>query len=144
MKLTRARALLGAGLIAAAGAASAIVVTAVPAAAASSPVVLVNCAGHGKVRPAVYDIGCMPSSEYVAGLKWTSWHAVAFGSGVLKVNDCTPTCAQGKYISYPILAVLWRARPWAGHSGSDYFSRLTWIFTSTRPAHTPVNQTVIL
>jgi hypothetical protein len=48
--------------------------------------------------------------------------------------------AQGKYISYPILTVLWRAEPWPGHSG-DYFSRLTWIFTSTRPAHVPVNQT---
>ena len=133
MKLTRARALLGAGLIAAAGAASAIEVTAVPAAAASSPVVLVNCAGHGKVRPAGYDIGCMPSSEYVSGLKWTSWRSVAFGSGTLKVNDCTPTCAQGKYISYPILTVLWRAKAWPKHPGSDYFTRLTWIFTGKRP-----------
>jgi hypothetical protein len=141
MKLTRARALLGAGLIAAAGAASAIVVTAVPAGAASSQVVLVNCAGHGKVRPAVYDIGCMPSSEYVSGLKWTSWRSVAFGSGTLKVNDCTPTCAGGKYISYPILTAAWRAEAWPKHSGSRYFTRLTWIFTGTRPAHARVSQT---
>ena len=142
MKLTRARALLGAGLLAAAGAASAIVVTAVPAAAASSPVVLVNCAGHGKVRPAVYDIGCMPSSEYVAGLTWTSWRSVAFGSGTLKVNDCTPTCAAGKYINYPILTVLWRAEAWPKHAGKDYFSRLTWIFTGKRPKGIPVTQTI--
>ena len=144
MKLTRARALLGAGLIAAAGATSAIVLTAGPAAAASSPVVLVNCAGHGKVRPAVYDISCMPSSEYVAGLTWTSWRSVAFGSGTLKVNDCTPTCAQGKYISYPILTVLWRAEAWPHHPGRDYFTRLTWIFTGKRPAHVPVSQTFTL
>lgn len=144
MKLTRARALLGAGLIAAVGAASAIVVTAVPAAAASSPVVLVNCAGHGKVRPAVYDIGCMPSSEYVAGLTWTSWRSVAFGSGTLKVNNCTPTCAAGKYVSYPILTVLWRAEAWPKHAGKDYFSRLTWIFTGKRPAGARVSQTFTL
>jgi hypothetical protein len=144
MKFTRARVLLGAGLIAAAGAASAIVVTAVPAAAASSPVVLVNCAGHGKVRPAVYDIGCMPSNEYVAGLTWTSWHSVAFGSGTLKVNDCTPTCAAGKYIKYPILTVLWRAEAWPNHAGKDYFSRLTWIFTGKRPAGVRVSQTFSL
>jgi len=144
MKLTRARALLGAGLLAAAGAASAIVVTAVPAAAASSPVVLVNCAGHGKVRPAVYDIGCMPSSEYVAGLTWTSWRSVAFGSGTLKVNDCTPTCAAGKYINYPILTVLWRAEAWPKHAGKDYFSRLTWIFTGKRSAGARVSQTFTL
>lgn len=141
MKLTRARALLGAGLIAAAGAASATVLTAVPAAAASSQVVLVNCAGHGTVRPAVYDIGCMPSSEYVAGLTWTSWRSVAFGSGTLKVNDCTPTCAQGKYVRYPILTVLWRGEAWPHHPGRDYFTRLTWIFTGKRPAHVPVSQT---
>jgi hypothetical protein len=144
MRLLRARVLLAAGLIAAAGTVTGVVATAGAASATSSPVVLINCAGHGKVRPAVYDIGCMPSSEYLAGLKWTSWHAVAFGSGTLKVNDCTPTCAQGKYISYPILTVLWRARPWPGHSGSDYFARLTWIFTSTRPAHARVNQTFAL
>jgi hypothetical protein len=144
MKLTRARALLGAGLIAAAGAASAIVITAGPAAAASSPVALVDCAGHGTVRPAVYDIGCMPSSEYVAGLTWTSWRSVAFGSGTLKVNDCTPTCAGGKYVKYPILTVLWRTKAWPGHPGRDYFTRLTWIFTGTRPAHARVSQTFTL
>ena len=112
--------------------------------AASGPVVLVNCAGAGQVRPARYDIGCMPSSELVAGLKWTSWHSAAFGSGVLKVNDCTPTCAQGTYVKYPILVVLWRARPWPAHAGREYFSRLTWIFTGHRPGHAPAAQTFTL
>ena len=69
---------------------------------------------------------------------------MAFGSGVLKVNDCTPTCAQGTYIKYPILVVLWRARPWPRHSGREYFSRLTWIFTAQRPGHTPAAQTFTL
>lgn len=141
MKPTRVRALLGTALIAAAAAVSAIVATAGPAAAASGHVVLVNCAGHGKVRPAVYDIGCMPSSEYLAGLTWASWRSVAFGSGTLKVNDCTPTCAQGSYVSYPILTALWRARAWPKHPGRDRFTRLTWIFTGKRPAHAPVSQT---
>jgi hypothetical protein len=53
----------------------------------------------------------------VAGLTWTSWRSDAFGRGVLKVNDCTPTCAQGRYVKYPILVVLWRPRPWPGHPG---------------------------
>ena len=114
------------------------------ASAGSSQVVLVNCSGHGQVRPAGYDIGCMPSSELVTGLKWTSWRSVAFGSGVLKVNDCTPSCAQGKYISYPILTVLWRAGPWPEHPGQEYYSRLTWIFTSNRPGHVPAAQTFTL
>jgi len=153
---------LAAGLIAAATAACAVTAGAGPASSATAagggpassataasaaparPVVLVNCQGKGQVRPAVYDIGCMPSSELVAGLSWTSWSSVAFGSGILKVNDCTPTCAQGRYIGYPILTVLWRAEPWPGHAGQRYFSRLTWIYTGKRPARAPTSQTFVL
>ena len=144
MRLTRVQAVLAAGLIAASGTVTGVVLTAGPAAAASTSVVVVNCAGHGKVRPTRLDVGCMPSSEYMARLTWASWRSVAFGEGVFKVNDCTPTCARGKYVSYPILQVLWRARPWPGHAGRDYFSRLTWIFTGKRPAHVRVSQTVAL
>jgi hypothetical protein len=142
MKFSRGRMMLAGGLLA--GAATSGVVLAGPASAASSQVVLVNCQGVGQVRPAGYDIGCMPSNELVSGLTWTSWRSVAFGAGTLKVNDCTPTCAQGKYINYPILVVLWRAQPWPGHPGQHYFSRLTWIFTGSRPAHIPTSQTFAL
>ena len=142
MRLIRARMMLAGGLMAVAAASG--VVLAGPASAGSSQAVLVNCNGVGQVRPAGYDIGCMPSNELVTGLTWTSWRSVAFGSGMLKVNDCTPTCAQGTYVKYPILAVLWRAKPWPRHPGQEYFSRLTWIFTTQRPAHTPAAQTFVL
>jgi hypothetical protein len=146
MTFTRARAMLAAGLIAAAGTMTGTVLTAGAASAASPPVVLVGCHGGGLVRPAVYDIGCMPSSEFVGGLSWTSWRSVAFGSGVLRVNNCTPSssCGPRKFARYPILVVLWRAQPWPHHAGRAYFSKLTWIFTGKRPAHTPVNQTFTL
>ena len=143
MRLIRARMMLAGGLMAVAAAASGVVLAG-PASAGSSQVVLVNCNGAGQVRPAGYDIGCMPSNELVTGLTWTSWRSVAFGSGILKVNDCTPTCAQGTYVKYPILAVLWRAKPWPGHPGREYFSRLTWIFTAQRPGHAPAAQTFVL
>jgi len=142
MRLIRARMMLAGGLMAVAAASG--VVLAGPASAGSSQAVLVNCNGVGQVRPAGYDIGCMPSNELVTGLTWTSWRSAAFGSGILKVNDCTPTCAQGTYVKYPILAVLWRAKPWPRHPGREYFSRLTWIFTTQRPAHTPAAQTFVL
>jgi len=146
MKLTRARAMLAAGLIAAAGTLTGTVLTAGAASAASPQVVLAGCHGGGLVRPAVYDIGCMPSSEFVSNLSWTSWRSVAFGGGVLRVNNCTPasSCGPGKFTRYPILVVLWRAQPWPHHPGRDHFSRLTWIFTGNRPAHTPVSQTFTL
>ncbi len=147
MNFIRARVMLAAGLIAAAGAVTGTVLAAVPASAASGPVVLVDpCHGRGLVRPAVYDIGCMPSNEFVSNLSWTSWRSVAFGGGILRVNNCTPasSCGPAKFTRYPILTVLWGAKPWPHHPGRDYFSRLTWIFTGKRPAHTPVSQTFTL
>lgn len=137
MKLTRVRTAMTAGVLAVAGTAAAVALTVTPASAGSTSapkVVLVNgCTGAGQVRPGRYEPGCMPSSEYFAGLKWVSWRSVAYGSGTLKVNSCNPTCAQGKYINYPILTVLWRAEARPGHHGQHYFSRLTFIFTGKRP-----------
>ena len=139
MRLTRARSLLAAGLVATTSMATAAVLIAGPAsakpAASSSPnpVVLVNpCnTSQGLVKPSTYDIGCMASQELVVGLNWTSWKSVAFGSGTLKVNSGGAT---GHYVKFPILVVLWRARPWPHHAGRQYFSRLTWIFTGKRPS----------
>jgi len=151
MKLTRTRMVLAGGLMAIATAAAGVTVAGPASAAsgsvpaASGPVVLVSCAGAGQVRPARYDgPGCMPANELVAGLTWTSWRSAAFGSGVLKVNNCTPTCAQGSYVKYPVLVVLWRPGPWPGHPGRAYFSRLTWIFTAHHPGHAPAAQTFTL
>jgi hypothetical protein len=142
MRLTRARSFLAAGLVAATSLATAAVLVAGPASARPAapsgphPVVLVNpCnTSQGLVKPSTYDIGCMASQEFVSGLSWTSWKSVAFGSGTLKVNNCNPSCAMGKYIKFPILVVLWRAKPWPHHVGRQYFSRLTWIFTGKRPS----------
>jgi hypothetical protein len=139
MRFTRTRVLVTAGLMATAGTASAVMVAASPASASpasagSSQVVVVDCHGHGQVEPAAFDnFGCMPSQELLTGLTWTSWNAVAFGHGNLEVNNCTPTCARGTFVKYPVLTVLYRARPRPRHAGQEYFSRLTWIYTGKRP-----------
>lgn len=139
--------MLAAGLIAAAATVTGTVLAAGPASAAAGfQVALVGCQGQALVRPAVYDIGCMPSSELVTNLSWVSWRSVALGSGILRVNNCTPSasCGPDKYTKYPILAVLWGARPWPHHRGRAYFSKMTWIFTGKRPAQIPVTQTFTL
>ena len=102
---------------------------------------MVNCAGQGQVRPGGYDIGCT-ANEMLATLHWQTWRGTAYGNGVLKVDDCTPTCAQGKYIKYPVLTVLWRPKAWPGHAGHRYFTRVTWIFTGKRPGHALAAQTL--
>jgi len=144
MRLTRARVLLAAGLLAVTGTVGGTVLAAAPASAGSTQVVVVNaCNGHGQVRPTGYDPGCMASQEFMTGLKWVSWRSVAYGSGTFKINNCVPSCAQGKYISYPILTVLWRAKIWPKHAGQEYFSRMTVIFTG-KPPHGPAAQTLTL
>ena len=146
MRFTRTRSLLVAGLMMAVSVTAGVtVLTAGSASARSSQVVAMACDGHGQVRPAAFDnFGCMPSQEFLAKLRWTSWKSVAFGHGTLNVNSCVPTCAQGSFIKYPVLTVLWRARPWPTHAGQRYFSRLTWIFTGKRPAHHPAAETSTL
>jgi hypothetical protein len=148
MRTTRVRA-AAAGLLAVAGAAAGITLAG-PASAgpASTKFVLVNqCSGQGQVQPPTIPLpGCMTSSELIGKVSWTSWHSVAFGRGDLEVNNCTPSssCGPSMYTKYPLLIVLWRAKPWAGQRGDDYFSRLTWILTGKRPKHASVTQTLTM
>jgi hypothetical protein len=151
MRFTRLRIAATAGLVTIAAATAATALAAAPAsahpsaAAKATPVVLVNqCSGKGQVKPGptIPLPECMPSSVFIGKASWTSWAKVAFGSAVLDINNCTPSCAGGKYIKYPILIVLWRAEPWKGKKGEDYFSRMTWIYTGKLPRGVPVTHTI--
>lgn len=138
---------LAAGAIALAGALSMtgmeLAFAASPAAPKASQVVVVSCAGKGQVRPTGYDVGCM-ANELLTGLHWTSWNSTADGTGTFKVDNCVPSCAAGKYLSYPVKTHLWRAEPWPGHAGRKYFTRLTVTFTGKRPKSTPKAITLTL
>jgi len=52
--------------------------------------------------------------------------------GISTFNDCVPSCADGRFHSFPVLAALWRAEPRPGHAGQRYFTRLTIIYTGNR------------
>jgi hypothetical protein len=46
-------------------------------------------------------------SGYVTNLVWSGWGAPhATATGTMRLNDCTPTCAEGKYTSYPATVTL--------------------------------------
>lgn len=155
MRFNRVRIMLGAGVVTVAAATAMTALAAAPASAhpaaissavaKAKPVVLVNqCSGKGQVKPSptIPLPECMPSSVFIGKASWTSWASVAFGAADLEVNNCTPSCAGGKFIKYPILIVLWRAEPWAGKKGEDYFSRMTWIYTGKRPNRVPGTHTI--
>ena len=143
MRLTRMRIAVAAGLLALSGTVTATALAVVPASAGSSPVVMVSCAGQGQVRPGGYDVGCT-ANELLRTMHWQTWRGTAYGNGVLKVDDCTPTCAQGTYVKYPILVVLWKPAAWPKHAGRDYFTRMTIILSGSgkrAPKHVPAVQT---
>ena len=96
--------------------------------------VVVNCLLKPQTRPSSFVLTCADANDVLVDLHWVSWRpAAAFATGIEQINDCTPTCAAGKFISYPILVDLWRPEPLPGHPGVFYFSRVTRVYTANRP-----------
>jgi hypothetical protein len=111
--------------------AAALVQQAAPA--ASAPVV-VNCSLKPQVRPSWFILTCADAGDDLSGLHWVSWgSSSAFGTGTEQVNDCTPNCASGKFVDYPVLVALWRPGALPGHPGQHYFTRITRVYTANRP-----------
>jgi hypothetical protein len=122
------------------GAAAAILAVgagAATAAPAARPVVVVTCTGRTAVRPSSYVLTCADGNNYLTRLGWVHWSRVAFAVGTERINACFPTCAAGKFYSFPVLVNLWRAQPLRRH-GLLYFSRMTLVRTgSLRLPHNP-------
>lgn len=96
-------------------------------------VIVVNCSGRQQTRPASFILTCADAGDVLTGLHWVSWASEAFGTGTEQVNTCTPDCASGKFVSYPALIVLWRPEALPGHPGVRNFTRITRIYTASRP-----------
>jgi hypothetical protein len=96
--------------------------------------VVINCNFKQQTRPSSFILTCADANDVLADLHWVSWApAVAFATGIEQINSCTPDCAAGKFINYPVLVNLWRPEPLRGHSGILYFSRVTRVYTNNRP-----------
>ena len=99
----------------------------------SGPVV-VNCLLKSQTRPSSFILTCADAGDVLAHLNWVSWGSgVAFAYGIEQINNCTPDCAAGKFINYPVLVDLWRPEPLPGHPGTSYFTRATRVYTNNRP-----------
>jgi hypothetical protein len=96
--------------------------------------VMVDCLGRPQTRPSSFILTCADAGDDLTALHWVSWGASqAFGTATEKINNCTPDCADGKFVSYPALIALWRPEPLPGHPGVLYFTRITRIYTANRP-----------
>ena len=75
----------------------------------SNGTVVINCLLKSQTRPSSLILTCADAGDVLAHLHWVSWGSTAaFATGTEQINDCTPNCAAGKFISYPVLVNLWR------------------------------------
>ena len=116
-------------------AASNAAATATAAAAGSGiRVVVFDCVHHAQVRPKSFILTCADDGSFLSGLSWSRWTPQqAIATGVHRLNDCTPSCAEGKFRSYPAIVTFWRGEPVAGHPGEKYFTMITVRYTGPRP-----------
>jgi len=103
------------------------------AAPAQGGVVMVDCDGKLQTRPSSFVLTCADANDALGGMHWVSWGSQAFGTGTETINSCTPDCADGKLVPYPVLVAVWRPEPLPGHPGVQYFTRVTRIYTANRP-----------
>jgi hypothetical protein len=100
----------------------------------SEQTVVINCLFKEQTRPSNFILTCADAGDVLAHLHWVSWGpTAAFATATEQINDCTPNCAAGKFINYPVLVDLWRPEPLRGHPGTLYYSRATRVYTNNRP-----------
>src|SRR3954452_1897403 len=108
---------------------------AVPA-AAGGKTYLGGCSpqDHAKFKPHHVLLACGDGSLYVNHIKWRSWGKKrARGHGRAHVNDCTPSCAQGRFHTYPARLKL-RHRVTCDVGPRHQFTHVRLIFSGQRPA----------
>ena len=98
---------------------------------AHTRVVVFTCAGKPQVRPGSFVLACADDNSSLTGLSWSRWTAAAaLGKGTWHINNCTPDCAHGHVLTYPVDVTVWRPRPVPSHPGERSFTRITLSETS--------------
>ena len=66
-------------------------------------------------------------SQVVTGLSWTGWGSSrATATGTLRVNDCQPNCATGKFAGYPATVTVSGLTRYGGNgNGLEAYSAIT-------------------
>jgi hypothetical protein len=103
-----------------------------PAAGTAHPrAVVFTCAGQPQIRPGSFVLTCADDNSSLTGLSWSRWTAgSALGKGTWHINNCTPDCAHGHFLTYPVDVTFWRPRPVTNHPGERSFTRITLSETS--------------
>jgi hypothetical protein len=111
------------------------VLAAVPASGATK-VLLPGCGGTDRAayKPNEVIVTCGDGGFRVVKLQWKTWtKRTAGASGTAKVNNCDPTCAGGRFVSYPVKLTLGKPRTCTKYAKRE-FSRLTYSFPGRHPS----------
>jgi hypothetical protein len=92
---------------------------------------LVSC-DHEAVRsPASFDLTCGSGTYALDRLDWSTWGSrKATAEGRYVEKSCTPNCAEGSLVSYPVTAT---ATAVQAKDGVRFYGRVTLSFTGARP-----------
>ncbi len=92
----------------------------------------INCYKE-QFKPKRITIACGDAGIWLSKLKWSSWSGSnAKGAGTYNQNDCTPDCASGKIMTYPVDVTLSKPKSCPGQTQLA-FKRAALTFTGTPP-----------
>jgi hypothetical protein len=109
---------------------------AISASAGQGPFAVKNCK-KPQARPETIVIACADFGIFVDTIDWDRWgNRKARGEGVLSVNTCNPSCAQGTFKHYPVDIRLRqvRQRRCGGGKPVPLFRTMLLSFPSTAPS----------
>ncbi len=129
---------LGGGLASASAASAApaaapAAVTAKPKAPKAKKTLMHECV-HGVVthRPRRYTVACGDGNQYLDKLTWKKWGtSAATATGVMRVRDCSKSCAKGKLLTFPVTVRVDRLEKGAK---AQYYTRMKVTYTKKVPA----------
>jgi hypothetical protein len=103
-------------------------------ASAASPVKITNCV-KASSRPKTLTLACGDGNTVLSGLRWSSFGGKsARASGTLQMNTCSPNCAAGKVVRYPVSVSAGDTR--TCKAGLRVYDKLTLRFTGRAPSST--------
>ncbi len=131
-----------AAVVAIAGLASAVAASAAIAATPTMPAFFGPPSKNNPVAKPPEIVYSGDGSEFFAGTKsakragklhWTTWNgSVGLGSGYQWIDNCSPSCANGKFALFPVTLKVYRPRK---ESKYFIFTRLQVTYTGKKPGH---------
>jgi hypothetical protein len=110
----------------------ALLVMGAMAVSGAGTVKITNCV-KASSAPKLLTLTCGDGNTALSGLRWSSFGGTdARASGTFETNTCTPNCAAGKVVRYPVSVKAYDTR--SCKRGLKVYNKLTLRFTSRKPA----------